>query len=52
LGIDPVARTLESLRHNGGHWVVVGAYGGDDIGSAEPFESVEMKLARWWGDAP
>jgi Uma2 family endonuclease len=47
--IDPAARTLEVLRNDAGRWVVSGVYGGDDNVRAEPFDEVEIALARWWG---
>lgn len=47
--IDPAARTLEVLRSEGGHWVVIGVHGDDEVVTAEPFEGVQIALARWWG---
>jgi Uma2 family endonuclease len=46
--VDPLARTLESLRLEGGRWTVVSSHGGDEVVRVEPFEAVEIRLARWW----
>lgn len=46
--VDPLARTLEIYRLEGGRWLVVGAHGGDDVVRAEPFEAIELRLDRWW----
>lgn len=46
--VDPIARTLESFRLDGGRWTVVASHGGDDPVRVEPFEQAEMHLARWW----
>jgi Uma2 family endonuclease len=47
--VDPVARTLEVFRNQGGHWVLIRTDGGDDVASAEPFEEIRISLERWWG---
>jgi Uma2 family endonuclease len=46
--VDPVARTLETFRLDGGRWTVLGSHGGDDPVRVHPFAEVEMRLARWW----
>jgi Uma2 family endonuclease len=46
--VDALARTLEVFRLEGGRWVVAAVYGGDAAVKAEPFESLEIQLARWW----
>jgi Uma2 family endonuclease len=46
--VDPLQRTVEVYRLESGRWVVVTAHGGDDAARIEPFEAVEMRLARWW----
>lgn len=46
--VDPLARTLEVYRLDGGRWIVAATHGGDDIVRAEPFDAVELALARWW----
>jgi Uma2 family endonuclease len=46
--VDPLARTLELYRRDGDRWIVAGVHGGDDVVRAEPFDAVELALARWW----
>jgi Uma2 family endonuclease len=45
---DPLARTLEVYRLEDTRWIVVAAYGGDDVVRAEPFDAIELALDRWW----
>jgi Uma2 family endonuclease len=50
--VDPLARTLEVYRLEGGRWVVVDAHGGDEtVRDVEPFGGVSIDLARWWIEA-
>ena len=46
--VDPLAQTLEVYRLAGGLWQLAGAFGGDDLVRAEPFEGVELPLAALW----
>jgi Uma2 family endonuclease len=46
--VDPVLRTLEVYRLEGGRWVVASTHAGDDAARAEPFDAVDLALARWW----
>ena len=46
--VDPLQRTLEIYRLEGGRWVVAGTHGGNEVVRAVPFEAVELSLARWW----
>jgi Uma2 family endonuclease len=46
--VDPLARTLESLRLDDGRWTVVASHAADEVGRVEPFEATEIRLARWW----
>ena len=46
--VDPIVRTLEVYRLDGGQWVDVGAYGGAELVRAEPFAAVEMDMSQWW----
>jgi Uma2 family endonuclease len=46
--IDPIIRTLEVYRLEGGRWIVAATYGGDDPVRAEPFDAVTLEPARWW----
>jgi hypothetical protein len=38
-------------RLEGSRWVVASAHGGADAARAEPFDAVELRLARWWLEA-
>ncbi|HEV7734500.1 MAG TPA: Uma2 family endonuclease [Candidatus Binatia bacterium] len=49
--VDPLARTLEIYRLEAGRWIVVANHGGDDRVRAEPFDAVELAIARWWLDS-
>jgi Uma2 family endonuclease len=46
--VDPVARVLEVYRLENGRWIVVLTSGGDAKMHAEPFEEIELDLARCW----
>jgi len=46
--IDPLARTLEAFRNESGKWLMLGAWSNDARVRAEPFDAVEINLARWW----
>jgi Uma2 family endonuclease len=46
--VDPIARTLEVYRLENARWVVASTHGGMEVVRAEPFEAVELRLARWW----
>ena len=46
--VDPIAQVLEVYRLRDGHWVVVDNFGGDDVARAEPFDAIDVALARWW----
>jgi hypothetical protein len=46
--VDPILRTLEIYRLEESRWVVAGAHGGEEIVRAEPFDAIELHLARWW----
>jgi Uma2 family endonuclease len=45
---EPVAQTVEAFRLEQGHWLMLGAWGGDDPARIEPFDAVELELGRWW----
>jgi len=50
--VDPLARTLEVYRLEAGHWIVVGAHGGDEtLPGVEPFDGRSIDLSRWWIEA-
>ncbi len=46
--VDPIVQTLEIYRLEAGCWVVVGIHAASAVVRAEPFEAVEVDLARWW----
>jgi Uma2 family endonuclease len=46
--VDPLARTLEIYRLDGGRWSILRTHAGSDPVRAEPFESCEIHPARWW----
>jgi Uma2 family endonuclease len=46
--VDPLAQTLEVYRLADGLWQLAGAFGGDDVVRAEPFDGVELPLAALW----
>ncbi len=48
--VDPLARTLEILRLEAGHWVIVSSCGGSDTVRAEPFAEIELALSDLWVD--
>lgn len=48
--VDPLARTLETLRLRGGQWLPVASFSKDAIVRAEPFESNELDLLLLWGE--
>lgn len=50
--VDALARTLEAYRLENGRWIVTGTYGGDAKVRVEPFEVLEVDLARWWPPIP
>jgi Uma2 family endonuclease len=46
--VDPLARTLEVYRLEGGRWVVASTHGGAEEVRAEPFDAVALDMRRWW----
>lgn len=46
--VDPLVRTLEVYRLEGGSWLVVANHGDAETVRAEPFDAIEIALARWW----
>jgi Uma2 family endonuclease len=46
--VDPLARTLESFRLMGESWTVAASHADDEVVRVEPFESLDIPLARWW----
>jgi len=50
--VDPTPCTLEVYRLEDGRWVVVSTHGGPEVVRAEPFETVDVDLGRWWREPP
>ena len=46
--VDPLLQTVEVYRREAGRWVVVITHAGDETARIEPFDAVELRLARWW----
>lgn len=46
--VDPVAKTLEVYRLEGERWLVASTHGGAGRVRAEPFDAIELDVARWW----
>ena len=46
--VDPIVQTLEVFRRDGARWLLLSTETGDAKVSAEPFEAVELDLARLW----
>jgi len=46
--VDPISKTLEVYRLEPPRWIVVSTHSGSDRVRAEPFEAVELEIARWW----
>ncbi len=50
--VDPIARTLEVLRLDGGRWTILSTWSGLAIIRAEPFDAIDLDLSLLWEDAP
>jgi Uma2 family endonuclease len=48
--VDPLLRTLEVLRLEGGRWLILAAHEGDAKVCAEPFEVFELDLGVLWDE--
>lgn len=48
--VEPLQRTLEVLRNEGGRWLLLGTFAGDAKVRAEPFDAIELELAALWAD--
>jgi Uma2 family endonuclease len=46
--VDPMARTLEVLRLEGGRWSIVGTFSDADVVRAEPFDAIDLELSLLW----
>ena len=50
--LDPIVRTLEVLRLEGGRWVLIATHTDADVVRAEPFEAIEIDLTLLWPTPP
>ena len=50
--LDPIVRTLEVLRLEGGRWVLIATHTDADVVRAEPFEAIEIDLTLLWTTPP
>ncbi|MCY1019341.1 Uma2 family endonuclease [Pyxidicoccus sp. MSG2] len=50
--LDPVSRTLEVFQLRDAQWVRRGTWSGEVSVRAEPFEALELELARLWPRMP
>ena len=48
--VDPVTRVLEARRRQGLGWTDPVYYGDDQVTRIEPFDALELDLARLWGE--
>jgi Uma2 family endonuclease len=48
--VDPETRSLEVFRLEGGRWLLLDDFAGDDLVRAEPFTEVELDLLALWGE--
>ena len=46
--VDPVGRTLEVFQLQGGRWLELGAWSGNDRVRAAPFDALELELEVLW----
>jgi len=50
--IDPIARTFEVLRLEGGRWMILSTWSGLTVVRAEPFDAIDLDLSLLWEDVP
>jgi Uma2 family endonuclease len=46
--VDPLSRTLEVFESRGNRWTLAGAFEGDAVVRAVPFDAVEIEIGGWW----
>ncbi|MEO8181799.1 MAG: Uma2 family endonuclease [Deltaproteobacteria bacterium] len=46
--VDPLQRTLEALRLDGGRWTLLGTWRDEALVRAEPFDAIELELGVLW----
>jgi Uma2 family endonuclease len=49
--VNPTARTLEIFRRSQVEWTLASVHGGDEVVRAEPFQAIDLELARLWGES-
>jgi Uma2 family endonuclease len=49
--IDPLQRTIEVFRLDGGRWVLLNVVGDDQVARLEPFDAIEIDLLDVWGES-
>lgn len=47
--IDPLAETLEAYDLENERWLLLGAFGADEVVRVRPFEAILLELKRLWG---
>ncbi len=45
---DPLARTLEILRLEGGRWTILSTHADHAVVRAEPFDAIDLDLSLLW----
>jgi len=50
--VDPVTRTIEVLRLEGGRWVVADTLGASQVARIEPFEAIALEVGLLWDEPP
>ena len=48
--IDLQAHTLEIFRLENARWVLLSTHGDSELVRAEPFDAIQLELARLWAD--
>jgi Uma2 family endonuclease len=48
--VDPIDRTLEVLRLDGGRWSILAVHRDEQVVHAEPFEALGLELGVLWAD--
>lgn len=46
--VDPAAKTIEILRRESEHWVLLATHGDNELMRAEPFDAVALELGNLW----
>ncbi len=48
--LDPLQRTLEVLRFDGGHYTLLAVHKDDEVVNAEPFDVFDLQMSVLWAD--